>query len=65
MPKIYSRTKIRIPNVLGNIKNKRKMAMILIFITAIIISGKMMLDAVNPIFDTLCENEAKSLAARV
>ena len=62
MPKIYSRTKIRIPNVLGNIKNKRKMAMILIFITAIIISGKMMLDAVNPIFDTLCENEAKSLA---
>ena len=62
MPKIYSRTKIRIPNVLGNIKNKRKMAMILIFITAIIVSGKMMLDAVNPIFDTLCENEAKSLA---
>lgn len=62
MPKIYSRNKIRIPNVLGNIKNKRKMAMIIVFITAIVISGKVMLDAVNPIFDTLCENQAKSLA---
>ena len=62
MPKIYSRNKIRIPNVLGKIKNKRKMAMIMVFITAIVISGKVMLDAVNPIFDTLCENQAKSLA---
>lgn len=60
MSKIYSRTKIRIPNI--NVKNKRKMAMIIIFITAIVISAKLMLDAVNPIFDTLCENEAKSLA---
>ena len=36
--------------------------MIIIFITAIVIYAKLMLDAVNPIFDTLCENEAKSLA---
>ena len=62
MPKIYSRTKIQIPNIFANVKNKRKMAMITIFITAIVISAKVMLDAVNPIFDTLCENEAKSLA---
>ena len=62
MPKIYSRSKIRIPNIFANVKNKRKLAMILIFITAIVISAKVMLDAVNPIFDTLCENEAKSLA---
>lgn len=62
MPKIYSRNKIKVPNIIINLKNKRKMAMIIIFITAIIISGKIMIDAVNPIFDTLCENEAKSLA---
>ena len=62
MPKIYSRNKIRIPNILANVKHKRKLAMIIIFITAIVISSKVMLDAVNPIFDTLCENEAKSLA---
>lgn len=62
MPKIYSRTKIRIPNIFANVKHKRKLAMIIIFITAIVISAKVMLDAVNPIFDTLCENEAKSLA---
>ena len=62
MPKIYSRTKIRIPNIFANVKNKRKLAMITIFITAIVISAKVMLNAVNPIFDTLCENEAKSLA---
>ena len=62
MPKIYSRNKIRIPNILANVKNKRKMAMITIFITAIVMSVKLMLNAVNPIFDTLCENEAKSLA---
>ena len=62
MHKIYSRNKIRLPRIIINVRNRRKMAMITIFITAIVISVKMMLDAVNPIFDTLCENEAKSLA---
>ena len=62
MHKIYSRNKIRLPRIIINVRNRRKMAMIAIFITAIVISVKMMLDAVNPIFDTLCENEAKSLA---
>ena len=65
MPKIYSRTKIRVPNIFTNVKHKRKLAMIIIFITAIVISIKLMLDAVNPIFDTLCENEAKSLATLI
>ena len=62
MHKIYSRNKIRLPRIIINVRNRRKMAMIAIFITAIIISVKIMLDAVSPIFDTLCENEAKSLA---
>ena len=65
MPKIYSRNKIKIPNVIVNIKNKRKLFMITLFIIAIIVSGKMVLNAVNPIFDTLCENQKKSLATIV
>ena len=65
MHKIYSRNKIRLPRIIINVRNRRKMAMIAIFITAIVISAKIMLDAVNPIFDTLCENEAKSLATLI
>ena len=65
MHKIYSRNKIRLPRIIINVRNRRKMAMIAIFITAIIISVKIMLDAVSPIFDTLCENEAKSLATLI
>ena len=38
------------------------MMLIIIFIIAIVVSVKLMLDAVNPIFDTLCEDQAKSLA---
>ncbi len=65
MPKIYSRNKIPIPYRIVNLKYKRKIIMILVFITAVIVSVKLMLDAVNPIFDTLCENQAKSLATIV
>ena len=65
MPKIYSRNKIPIPYRIVNLKYKRKIMMILVFITAVIVSVKLMLDAVNPIFDTLCENQAKSLATIV
>ena len=62
MPKIYTRPKIRIPRLITNVKHKRKMMLIIIFIIAIVVSVKLMLDAVNPIFDTLCEDQAKSLA---
>ena len=61
MPKIYSRNKIYIPNI-RNIKYKRKIILTMTFFLTIVISSKIMLDAVNPIFDTLCENQAKSLA---
>lgn len=62
MPKIYSRKKIQIPSIMLNAKNKKKIMMMMAFITAMVISIKLMLDAVNPIFDTLCTNQAKSLA---
>ncbi len=65
MYKIYSRPKIQIPNIITKARHKRKITMILIFIIVLIILCKRMLDAVNPIFDTLCENEAKSIATLI
>ena len=65
MPKIYSRNKIRIPSLIVNIKNKRKVILIMVFLTAIIVSGKIMLSAINPIFETLCEGKAKSIATMI
>ena len=65
MPKIYSRNKIQIPSLIVNIKNKRKVILIMVFLTAIIVSGKIMLSAINPIFETLCEDKAKSIATMI
>ena len=71
MPKIYSRPRIRIPKIFfkaGNeIRSKkvRKMLKILLVIVIAFSTVKLILDSVLPIFDTLCENEAKSIATIV
>ncbi len=70
MHKIYSRPRIRIPKVLingevlNNHKNK-KMAKIIIILIIAFSTVKIVLDAVYPIFDTLCEAKAKSIATIV
>ena len=68
MHKIYSRFRIRIPKIsinshkrLRNSKETKIVKIILIFIIAFS-TVKIVLDAVYPIFDTLCENKAKSIA---
>lgn len=63
MDKIYSRAKIKIPNGI----NKKKKKVIVIFIILLIAFStiKITLDAISPIFDTLCENEAKSIATKI
>ncbi len=63
MDKIYSRTKIKIPNGI----NRKKKKTIVIFIILLIAFStiKITLDAISPIFDTLCENEAKSIATKI
>lgn len=68
MPKIYSRPRIRIPNTLQNCKkkfqnkkNKNRVYILIILIIAIS-TAKLILDSVLPIFDTLCEDRAKSIA---
>lgn len=71
MYKIYSRPRIKLPRVsinrgskASNPKNKKILELIAILIIAIS-TVKFILDAVYPIFDTLCESKAKSIATMV
>ncbi len=71
MHKIYSRPRIRIPKIIlqsgkrmQNPKAK-KIATIIIVLIIAFSTVKLVLDAVLPIFDTLCENRAKSIATIV
>ena len=61
MHKIYSRPRIRIPKVIMESK-KKKMAMMILILSIAFLTAKLILDAILPIFDTLCENRAKSIA---
>ena len=75
MSKIYSRPRIKLPkfyfrkfNFKGSKKNNnhnkinRNKGKITLIIIIAIITAKIVLDAVYPIFDTLCESKAKSIA---
>lgn len=68
MHKIYSRPRIRIPKIIiqsgKRMQNTKTRKMTTIFIILIIAFStvKLILDAVLPIFDTLCINRAKSIA---
>lgn len=68
MYKIYSRPRIRIPKVVINggkrLQNPKVKKITKIFIVLVIAfsTAKLILDAISPIFDTLCKNRAKSIA---
>ena len=64
MDKIYSRRRIKIPKINSKIpKEKRiKMLKIIIIMTIAISTMKIILDAILPIFDKLCEKKKKSIA---
>lgn len=68
MYKIYSRNKIKIPNIITSIgkrmktKKGKKTVTILIILIIAFSTLKLVLDAVMPIFETLCEDKAKSIA---
>lgn len=68
MHKIYSRSRIRIPKIIINTGEKlkkeknRKIGRIVIILIIAFSTVKLVLDAVLPIFDTLCEDKAKSIA---
>lgn len=71
MYKIYSRPRIRIPKIIipsrKRMQNEkaRKITTIVIILVIAFSTVKLILDAVLPIFDTLCENRAKSIATIV
>lgn len=68
MSKIYSRPRIRIPKIVTHTgkkmqsKKARKMTKMFLILIIAFSTVKLTLDAVLPIFDTLCENKAKSIA---
>ncbi len=68
MHKIYSRPRIKIPKIIINTGEKfkreknRKIGKIVIILIIAFSTVKLVLDAVLPIFDTLCEDKAKSIA---
>lgn len=67
MYKIYSRPRIKIPKIKLNQRRKKnmkmkKIALIMIILIIAICVEKLILGAVLPVFETLCENRAKSIA---
>ncbi len=68
MHKIYSRPRIRIPKFVIQSRKRmqnekaRKITTMLVILMIAFATVKLILDAVLPIFDTLCENRAKSIA---
>lgn len=68
MHKIYSRPRIRIPKIIIQSEHSpkvRKMVTILLILIIAFSTVKIILDAVLPIFDTMCENKAKSIATMI
>lgn len=68
MSKIYSRPRIRIPKIFltnisdKNFRKKQKMTKIFIIMVIAFSTVKVVLDAILPIFDTICEDKAKAVA---
>lgn len=68
MSKIYSRPRIRIPKIFlanvedKNFRKKQKITKIFIIMVIAFSTVKIVLDAIFPIFDTLCKDKAKSIA---
>ena len=68
MSKIYSRPRIRIPKIFlsnigdKNLKKKQKITKIFIIMVIAFSTVKIVLDAILPIFDTICKDKAKSIA---
>ena len=68
MSKLYSRPRIRITKIFlanigdKNLKKKQKITKIFIIMIIAFSTVKIVLDAILPIFDTLCKDKAKSIA---
>ena len=71
MHKIYSRPRIKLPKISIKgvppevLKKRRKVVEIIVVLIIAFSVVKLVLDAVLPIFNTLCENRAKSIATMI
>ena len=67
MYKIYSRPRLKFISNMDNRSKKisKKLIMIIIVLIIAFSNMKYVLDAVSPIFDTLCEGKAKSIATTI
>ncbi len=71
MHKIYSRPRIRLPKIIIQSRKQmqsdkaKKITTLLMILIIAFSTVKLILDAVLPIFDTLCQNRAKSIATTV
>ena len=69
--KIYSRTRIKLPKIFNAQNSKmpkekrNKIIKIMVIVIIAIFTMKLILDAVLPIFDKLCEDKAKAIATIV
>lgn len=69
MSKIYSRPRLRMPKFVfyqktQNLRSRKRASLIMIVFIAFT-TLKLVLDAVNPIFDKLCENKAIAMATLI
>ncbi len=68
MYKIYSRSRIRLPNIFFTIKDKfkkkknRRLFKLIVILLIAFITMKIIINAIMPIFNKLCEDKAKSIA---
>lgn len=69
MSKIYSRPRLKLPKIVfcrnSNRQTSKKRATIVMIFFIAFATLKIILDAVTPIFDTLCENKAISMATNI
>lgn len=72
MDKIYSRKRIHIPNIVyGKFnnqyesKNKEKTLKIIFILIIAILFANAIINAINPVIDTLCRDKAKSIATNI
>lgn len=71
MSKIYSRPRIRLPKIFDlkigehKIKKRQKIIKIMFIMIVAFSTIKIVLDAILPLFDSLCEDKAKSIATIV
>ena len=69
--KIYSRQRIKFPKIFfanggdKSLKRKQKITKIFIIMVIAFSTVKIVLDAISPIFNALCEDKAKSIATKI